>query len=69
MHRSKRCRTTNPTQLAEEVMKVVGDVDSNTAHTALEIAKLLLIHRETAARQFVNDQSCSQSDLGDCSTG
>lgn len=48
---------------------MVGDVDSNTAHTALEIAKLLLVHRETAARQFANDQFYSQSDLDDRSSG
>jgi hypothetical protein len=46
---------------------VVGDADSNTAHSALEIAKVLLIHRESAARRFVNDaQSFERSDLDNC---
>jgi hypothetical protein len=39
-------------QLAEEVMKVVGDADNNTAHTALQIARLLLLHRSDAESDF-----------------
>lgn len=41
-----------PDTLANELMKTLGDADSNTAHTALEIAKLLLIHREHGAMVF-----------------
>jgi hypothetical protein len=46
-----------PTQLAEEIFKVVGDTDSDTAKTALEIARLLLIHRELARITF--EHRCS----------
>jgi hypothetical protein len=51
----------NPEDLAKLLIKTMGDADYNTAHTALEIAKLLLIHRDSAARRFVNDQSDLQS--------
>jgi hypothetical protein len=37
------------------VLQVVGDADSNTAHTALEIAKLLLIHRNHAAIMYASE--------------
>ena len=43
-----------PTQLADEIFKVVSDTDSNTATTALDIAKLLLAHRELALIHFQN---------------
>jgi hypothetical protein len=39
-------------QLAEEIVKIVGDADLSTAQTALAIARLLLIHREEAAIEF-----------------
>ena len=51
-----------PTDLAKRIIKELGDADLSTAHAALEIAKVLLIHREAAARKFVNDQSFEQSD-------
>ena len=41
-----------PVQLAEEIVKVVGDADSDTAQTALAIARLLLQHRDSAAIEF-----------------
>ena len=41
-----------PQALAEEVLKVVGDADENTAHTALKIADLLLTHRKMAEIDF-----------------
>lgn len=44
-----------PVQLAEEIVKLVGDADSSTAQTALAIARLLLIHREESAIDFAND--------------
>lgn len=44
-----------PVQLAEEIVKVVGDADDNTARTALEIARLLLIHRKEAEIDFERD--------------
>lgn len=54
-----------PVQLAEEIVKVVGDADSSTALTALDIARLLIVHREEAAIKFerdcVSDQSQSSS--------
>jgi|HubBroStandDraft_6_1064221.scaffolds.fasta_scaffold75983_3 hypothetical protein len=52
-----------PIQLAEEIVKVVGDADSGTALTALQIARLLILHREDAALEFerscVNDPAAS----------
>ena len=56
----------DPQQLADKVVEALGDADSNTAHTALEIAKLLLIHRESAARQFVNEKADEQSGSSYC---
>jgi hypothetical protein len=55
----------DPQELANRVVTTLGGADSNTAHTALEIAKLLLIHRESAARQFIRDQSSEQCGLDD----
>jgi hypothetical protein len=50
-----------PIQLAEEIVRLVGDADDNTAHTALQIAGLLLAHRKLAELDFhdecINDQS------------
>jgi len=45
----------NPIELAKKIEPVVVDYDLSTAHTALEIAKLLVIHRDTAKLDF--DQS------------
>jgi ABC-type microcin C transport system duplicated ATPase subunit YejF len=44
--------TMTPIQLAEEIIKVVGDADSGTALTALQIARLLLLHRDDSASEF-----------------
>lgn len=41
-----------PIELAEEIVKVVGDADDNTAHSALEIAAILLRHRKSAEIDF-----------------
>lgn len=41
-----------PVQLAEEIVKIVGDFDDNTAHIALQIARLLLEHRQLAELEF-----------------
>jgi hypothetical protein len=41
-----------PVQLAEEIVKQIGDADRDTAVTALEIARLLVNHRERAAIDF-----------------
>jgi hypothetical protein len=46
-----------PTQLAEEIFKVVGDTDNNTAYFALDMARLILAHREAAQREF--ESRCS----------
>jgi hypothetical protein len=43
-----------PIELAQQVLRVVGDADADTAHTALEIARLLLNHRERAAIDFAS---------------
>ena len=57
----------DPEKLAAELIRALGDADSNTAHTALEIAKLLLIYRDTAARQFATEtEHPSQSGLDSC---
>ena len=45
----------HPTQLAEEIMKLVGDADDSTARAALEMAGILLRHRREAEIDFVND--------------
>ena len=50
--------TPTPIQLAEAILKAMGDADDNTARTALEIAKLLLIHRKSAEIEFMSDPSC-----------
>jgi len=52
-----------PDELARELLKTLGDADHNTAQTALDIAKLLVGHRELDAHIYVsetgaNDQSC-----------
>ncbi len=51
----------NPTDLAEQLVKTLGDADSNTAHTALKFAELLLVHRDHAQldfdRQLLSDPS------------
>jgi hypothetical protein len=41
-----------PVQLAEEIVRVVGDADDNTANTAIKIAELLLLHRTMAEINF-----------------
>lgn len=41
-----------PTQLAEEIIRIVRDADGNTASTAIRIAELLLVHRTLAESEF-----------------
>lgn len=41
-----------PTQLAEEIVKVINMADVGTAFTALDIARLLIQHREGARINF-----------------
>lgn len=41
-----------PSRLAEEIIKTLGDADSDTALTALAIARLLLVHRMNAQAEF-----------------
>jgi len=45
-----------PVQLAEELVKVLGDSDDNTAGFALQIAQLLVSHRRMACLDF--EQAC-----------
>jgi len=52
----------NPIELAKKIEAVVADYDLNTAHTALEIVKLLVMHRETAKLDF--NQSMISSGQG-----
>jgi hypothetical protein len=47
----------HPVQLAEEIMKLVGDADDSTANAALEIARVLLYHRKQAEIEFVSESS------------
>jgi len=42
----------NPIELARKIEAVIADYDINTACTALDIAKLLVAHRETAKAMF-----------------
>ena len=42
----------NPVELARKIEAVIVDYDSNTAFTALDIAKLLVRHREAARLDF-----------------
>ncbi len=42
----------HPQSLADAIIGTIGDADSNTAYTALKIAKLLLIHRDHALLDF-----------------
>ena len=58
---SSRDRAT-PQSLAEEVLKVVGDADSDTARTALDIASLLLGHRDRACIEF--EKQCITDERG-----
>lgn len=45
----------SPVELAGEIFKMLGDVDYNTALTAIKISKLLLSHREVGAIEFVTE--------------
>jgi hypothetical protein len=55
-----------PQDLASELVRVIRDADSNTAHTALEIAKLLIAHRDHAQlncdREMLSGQSSGLPD-------
>lgn len=44
--------TVTPSKLADEIVKTLGDADSDTALTALDIARLLLVHRIHAQAEF-----------------
>ena len=44
-----------PCELAQEILKVVGDADDSTARIALKIADLLLMHRKDAEIDFIRD--------------
>jgi hypothetical protein len=46
--------TDHPCKLADEILKIVGDTDDSTARVALEIASLLLRHRQIAQAEFLN---------------
>lgn len=48
-----------PIQLAEEVMKVVGDASNDTAYAALDIAGILLKHRRMEEITFVAESQSS----------
>jgi hypothetical protein len=50
-----------PGELAEDVIRLMGDADSNTAHTAMRIAELLLTHRDHAQLDFDRQMLTGQS--------
>jgi len=50
-----------PTQLAEEIAKVIDLADADTAFTALDIARLLIQHREGARINF--EHQCAGDEL------
>jgi hypothetical protein len=41
-----------PTHLADEIIRVLDECDDSTAMTALAIARLLRLHRTSAAIEF-----------------
>jgi hypothetical protein len=45
----------HPLALAEKIVKIAGDADENTARVALEIARLLLAHREAEKVKFLSE--------------
>jgi hypothetical protein len=45
----------HPCILADKILKVVGDADSSTARVALQIASLLLAHRDVAEAEFLRN--------------
>jgi hypothetical protein len=51
----------HPQKLADEIVKTIGEADSNTAHTALKIAELLLVHRDHAQLEFEREVLSGQS--------
>ncbi len=48
----------HPIQLAEEIIRVLDECDDSTAMTALAIARLLRLHRASAAIEF--ERQCAQ---------
>jgi len=56
----------HPQTIADSILRVLGDADSNTAHTAIKIAELLLVHRDHAQldfdREMLTDPSSKLSD-------
>jgi hypothetical protein len=46
-----------PVQLAEEIVRVVGDADDSTARAALDIAGILLQHRKESEIAFLSEAS------------
>ena len=53
----------DPIQIAAEFFKQLGDVDQNTAITALTIAQLLITHREASINDFSNELVSADSKL------
>lgn len=45
----------DPSELAKRLIKELGEADSNTALTALQIAKLLVLHREESVDDFLQE--------------
>lgn len=56
----------NPQDLASELVKTLSDADSNMAHTALNIAELLLVHRDHDQLNFCH--SLMNGDSNDMQT-
>jgi len=53
----------DPSELAKRLVKELGDADSNTALTALQIARLLILHREQAVGDFQQECRTNAGDL------
>ena len=54
--------TFTPIRLGEEILSVVSDAEVSTAIAALEIAKLLILHRSNAQIAFERQCIIGESD-------
>ena len=45
----------DPSELAKHIVKEMGEADLKTALTALQIARLLVLHREESVGDFLQE--------------
>ncbi len=57
----------NPLELAKKVMAAIADYEVSTALAALDIARVLVNHRESCRLAFNADELKSGSDTTQCS--